>query len=529
MDIEQNPDGAPPSGSSDSGTTIEGVGNTLIIEAMRSMLGNFRKHVDFKFAEQQQQIRRNEDGVALLTQTMTTLQEQVQQLEKWSLSRGRSRTTSSQASSMPEEQKLAHRAEKRPAVLALAQPPSPELELKTKPSLLSVSALDDVAVFNGRFTALPFDLYQEGAWNFSVADFMAAQPEVHVYCTDSESKARWRMRTFNAIATHAQRRANHDAAQRLLDTTMGTEKLPHVAPVPAQVPRAVSALPPAVIGLGQLPVPPQAYREASRARTPAVQRAVTEQPRFSTPVPALRAQTEVHSPPAEIRFTDVQWANIETAHSLDACLLRALYAFENSNLGGGATKLNLKIELPSYSGENDFATLEDFLNLFYEWLQVQGLTDSKSFAQACSSFGHALKDAAHHWYSMQRNLHVQVGTPWFFDQIVVALRQYFIFETAEAEALEDFKTIRPGSGGIVELRNKLERAAGYLVEHPTAYGMRTQFMDALPETFARKMKMGSPTLPNEYEGLGYSAHDIEPEEWDSDDDPEYYERVQWAE
>ncbi|EJD41098.1 hypothetical protein AURDEDRAFT_169877 [Auricularia subglabra TFB-10046 SS5] len=67
-----------------------------------------------------------------------------------------------------------------------------------------------------------------------------------------------------------------------------------------------------------------------------------------------------------------------------------------------------------------------------------------------------------------------------------------------------------GTGGVAELWNDLERAASYLVEYPTPYSMRTHFMDALPEAFARRMlSTGFSAERRSIEELVQAASDIE--------------------
>ncbi|EJD44989.1 hypothetical protein AURDEDRAFT_165859 [Auricularia subglabra TFB-10046 SS5] len=156
------------------------VGNTLIIEAMRSMIGDLRTHVDGKFSDHQVQAQDNAEKVTLLTQTVAALQDQVAELQN---RRERSRSRSSRASSMPEEQKLARRAEKRPEVPSAPPPGSsavvPVIAQPLQGDPLSpvvfAAQFDEVDQFNGSFSTIPADLYAEDGWSFSNAQFLEAQ------------------------------------------------------------------------------------------------------------------------------------------------------------------------------------------------------------------------------------------------------------------------------------------------------------------------------------------------------------------
>ncbi|EJD32883.1 hypothetical protein AURDEDRAFT_178022 [Auricularia subglabra TFB-10046 SS5] len=139
------------------------VGNTLIIEAIRSMIGDLRTHVDGKFSDHQAQAQDSAEKVTLLTQTVTALQDQVTELQN---RRERSRSRSSRASSMPEEQKLARRAEKRPEVPSAPPPGSsavvPVIAQPLQGDPLSpgtfAAQFDKVDQFNGSFPTIPADL-----------------------------------------------------------------------------------------------------------------------------------------------------------------------------------------------------------------------------------------------------------------------------------------------------------------------------------------------------------------------------------
>ncbi|EJD37590.1 hypothetical protein AURDEDRAFT_173355 [Auricularia subglabra TFB-10046 SS5] len=497
------------------------VGNTLIIEAMRSMIGDLRTHVDGKFSDHQVQAQDNAEKVTLLTQTVAALQDQVAELQN---RRDRSRSRSSRASSMPEEQKLARRAEKRPEVPSAPPPGSsavvPVIAQPPQGDPLSpvvfAAQFDEVDQFNGSFPAIPADLYAEDTWSFSNAEFLEAQNHTHVYRTDTESKARWRKRTFLAIAGLAQRRAESAAAarHRPKHALMPAVAAPAPStPAPRHSP-ASEPTPPRSTGpheLGSRPHFPKQYYQDLHDRLQSAREESRDRSPFAAPVPALRAQSVgLGTPAPEIVFSEGQLRNMHNAHALDARLLRALYSFENAYLEVVPVKTNVKIELQTYSGDNDFATLEDFLNQFYEWLVVQGLTDSKGIAQATGIIGLSLRGAARNWFSTERALRIQAGRPWSLDQIVVALRQRFVHLTAESSANDKFDAIKMGSGGVAELWNDLERAASYLVEYPTPYSMRTHFMDALPEAFARRMlSTGFSAERRSIEELVQAASDIE--------------------
>lgn len=180
---------------------------------------------------------------------------------------------------------------------------------------------------------------------------------------------------------------------------------------------------------------------------------------------------------------------MEQADPLDKRLLFRLYSFELLHAGDvNPGKLNFKIDTPSYSGVNDFSKLEDFMNSFYEYLEVTGLTDQKGMDRAPNLLALMLKDDAKAWFLAQRSIQMSNMTGWSLDQIVVGLRQRFVHTTAKSDALKMFENLRLGTGGVAELESSLIRTASYLVEKPSDYQMRSQFMKALPDAFDRALK-----------------------------------------
>ncbi|EJD34381.1 hypothetical protein AURDEDRAFT_176574 [Auricularia subglabra TFB-10046 SS5] len=332
--------------------------------------------------------------------------------------------------------------------------------------------------FTGRFNGVPRELYLNHGYEFKREHFMAIQDEVgFMEAFDDESLEEWRDRVFVTIA--------NEVLKRFGGRKLGKKEPPVVKVEPleddlAWLQRNVDAVP-------EIQRHSVTWKNASimREQTPGDQaRLRRSESRFRTPVSAMR---HVISAPV-IEFTEPQKQNLAEADPLDARLLLHLYIFENAHINDVNTvKISLKVETVKYRGENDFSKLEDFLTTFVEFMEASGFTDEAGMARSHNVLSLMLAAEANKWFQDQKAVLLRQRQSWGLDQIFVGMRQRFIKITAKASALVAFETVRLGKGGVAELESDLKRAAQYLVEEPSDYQMRSQFMRALPHEFRQLM------------------------------------------
>ncbi|EJD37930.1 hypothetical protein AURDEDRAFT_129203 [Auricularia subglabra TFB-10046 SS5] len=332
--------------------------------------------------------------------------------------------------------------------------------------------------FTGRFNGVPRELYLNHGYEFKREHFMAIQDEVgFMEAFDDESLEEWRDRVFVTIA--------NEVLKRFGGRKLGKKEPPVVKDEPleddlAWLQRNVDTVP-------EIRRQSVTWKNASimREQTPGDHaRLRRSESRFRTPVSAMR---HVISAPV-IEFTDAQKQNLAEADPLDARLLLRLYIFENAHINDVNTvKISLKVETVKYRGENDFSKLEDFLTTFVEFMEASGFTDEAGMARSHNVLSLMLAAEANKWFQDQKAVLLRQRQSWGLDQIFVGMRQRFIKITAKASALVAFETVRLGKGGVAELESDLKRAAQYLVEEPSDYQMRSQFMRALPHEFRQLM------------------------------------------
>ena len=145
-------------------------------------------------------------------------------------------------------------------------------------------------------------------------------------------------------------------------------------------------------------------------------------------------------------------------------------------------KLGIKTGLPKcYEGEPDTTVFENWLSLllgFFRIHQLDVLNEGQDRTRL-EILGQALKGKAHTYFRERMGQFLEQGVNWDFREAVLDLKDCYLYKSTPFTAAQQFNTIKQGSRDMQALYDDLTTQAAHMIEYPSDYQFRFQFMLAL--------------------------------------------------
>ena len=148
----------------------------------------------------------------------------------------------------------------------------------------------------------------------------------------------------------------------------------------------------------------------------------------------------------------------------------------------------LKVPMPSkYSGADDVDLFEQWILDLSIWMRLSALSGPERDQDRVLVLGFALESEAHAWFNDSIATSSRAASITF-EQAVLALHKRFVSRLSALDASEKFSTCTYSElDGVQGLYNALLRTARRMIEYPSAYQIRQQFIRALPDSIRDNM------------------------------------------
>jgi len=163
-------------------------------------------------------------------------------------------------------------------------------------------------------------------------------------------------------------------------------------------------------------------------------------------------------------------------------------------------KLGIKSPMPKvYKGQPDQTSFENWLSLllrFFRIHQLDVLNEVQDHAHL-EILGQSLKESTHTYFREKHQKLLEQGKVWDFWEVILDLRDCYLYKSTLFVAARKFETIMQGSCDTQALYDKLTTQAACMVEYPLDYHFRLRFMLALcPEVLEYIIKTHSMSTEN---------------------------------
>jgi hypothetical protein len=158
-----------------------------------------------------------------------------------------------------------------------------------------------------------------------------------------------------------------------------------------------------------------------------------------------------------------------------------------ANMSTPASKLGIKLTVPSYDGSTSLSEFERYLSSLLRYFKIYQLLAPEDDPLRINLVGQALTGPALTWFDQTIDTNDIREKDWTFESVMIALKERFVHKASTQDAADKFDALVQGNSTVIEYYNSFRETAQRMVELPSNYDAKRKFMSGLNTALSVKI------------------------------------------